>query len=91
MSAPPELSGGDDRRRRPRTPEENAVTALIEAILGNPQRAAANLERDLRAGGDARALLVRLETAEHFAMLRGTAAIRPLVGAIRKRMLRVAR
>jgi hypothetical protein len=58
-------------------------------ILGDPQRAAAQLEGDLRRGADLQLVLGLLDAAKQAAERRGV-TIAPLVGAIRGRILRSA-
>jgi hypothetical protein len=60
-----------ERRSKPRTAHQHRATALIQTILVDPRRAADELERDLRAGGDRDEVFSLLSAAETLAHVRG--------------------
>ena len=65
------MTGQRERRARPRTTEESRTTGLVQAIVASPRAAAAELERDVRAGGDWDVTLALLSAAEAMGRLRG--------------------
>ena len=75
-----------DRRARSRDSYDNSVTGLVQAILRDPARVAANLEDDLLLGADPRVVLALLSAAEGLTRIRGV-EIGTAVAAIRKRIL----
>src|SRR5437867_3401721 len=88
--SPPLGVGIPDRRARARTPQEDAATGVVELVLRDPKKAAAELDRDLSEGEDPEVVLALLDSADTLGKLRGF-ALSPLIGAIRNRLRRRTR
>lgn len=76
-----------DRRDNARNSRANKATGLVQALIRDPGRAAAMLERDLDAGGDPHVVFGLLEAAESIVQLRGI-DLSAQVRALRKRIER---
>jgi hypothetical protein len=74
-----------ERRSGPRNAHENRATTLIQSILKDPMRAAAELEIDLNSGGDIDVIMALLSAAESLASLRGI-DLGSQVAAVRRRL-----
>jgi hypothetical protein len=76
---------GSERRRHPRSAQDERATSLIQALRRDVNQAAADLEADLRAGADASVIGALLSAAEVLASLRGIPLGRE-VRAVRRRL-----
>lgn len=67
----PKIDLGADRRGKPRSPQDNAATNIVQALIRDPRAAVAAIESDLDAGGNPRVVLALLDAVEAILAIRG--------------------
>lgn len=60
-----------ERRRKPRSTQENVATSIVQLLIQHPARAGELLQDDLAKGGDLDAVLGLLDAVEAILQLRG--------------------